>query len=85
MDRANPKTKFTKTDFCRLLNNSSERFPETVPMWEKYMEKCARARRIKVGQFGFWLRANHLKLFNKLFKQAEKMPHLLEEAYTDSI
>lgn len=81
MNRANPKLKFTKTDFCRLLNAGSERFPEVVPLWERYMEKCARARRAKIAQFGFWLRANESRMFNKLYKQACKMSGLMEEIY----
>lgn len=84
MDRANPKLKFTKTDFCRLLNASSERFPEAVSMRENYMQKCARARRIRIGQFGFWLQANHASLFNRLYKQASKMPDMIEAAYSDA-
>lgn len=83
MDRANPKLKFTKTDFCRLLNASSERFPEAIAMRQKYMEKCARARCIRIGQFGFWLQANHSTLFNRLYKQASKLPELIAEAYAD--
>lgn len=82
MDRGNVKIKFTKTDFARLLNASSERFPEAIPLWEKYMEKCARARRLKISQFGFWLRENESKLFNKLYKQACKMDGLMEEVYS---
>lgn len=81
MDRANPKIKFTKTDFCRLLNASSERFPVLVPMWDKYMEKCTRARQVRISQFGFWLRTNEPKLFNKLYRQACKMPGIIEETY----
>ena len=84
MDTANTKTQFTKTDFARLLNDSSDRFPEAIPLWDTYMAKCARARRAKIAQFGFWLRANKPKLFNKLFKQAEKMPGLIEEIYHES-
>ncbi len=87
MGHKHDKIDLTKTDFARLLDKSSERFPEVIPLWETYMEKCARARQMKVACFGHWLRANKPKIFNKLYRQALKMDGLLEEIYdgtTDS-
>lgn len=84
MDAANPKLKLSKTDLCRFLNENIEQWPELVSMRERYMEKCNRARRIKVGQFGFWLKDNHPVRFDKIYRQALKQPGLLEQIYTDS-
>jgi hypothetical protein len=80
----NPKTKITKTDVARWLNTESARFPELVPLWEKYMDKCSRARRDKVSQFGFWLRTNKPKEFERIFKWSQKHPEILDELYAES-
>lgn len=45
------------------------------------MDKCSRARRDKVSQFGFWLRTNKPKEFEKVCKWAQKHPELLDEIY----
>lgn len=82
VNTANPKLRLTKTDFARFLNVNSERFPDAVPYREVYMTSCSRARKNSIGQFGFWLRSNHSRLFNRLFKQASSRPdEILSGAY----
>lgn len=87
MITGNPKIRLSKTDFCRFLNDHSDRMPELVKYWESYAEKCARARKDKASQFGFWIRANKPVLFDRIFKKAQKHGlELLDEIYggTDS-
>lgn len=82
MITGNPKTRFSKTDFCRFLNEHSDRIPSLVKYWESYAEKCARARRDKASQFGFWIRANKPAIFERLYKKAAKNgAELLAETY----
>jgi len=69
----NPKIKVTKTDVCRLLNeHAADVFPELVPMLDKYMESCTRARRTAVSQFGFWLRQHKPVHFQRCYRWAQK-------------
>lgn len=82
MNRANPKLRLTKTDVCRFLNKHSDRFPAAVPLLERYMASCARARRDSVGQFGFWLRSHKPKIFERIYKQSAKhMDDILADTY----
>lgn len=87
MIEGNPKTKVTKTDVCRLLNeHAADKFPQLVPLLDKYVESCGRARRHKVGQFGFWLRQHKPVEFQRCYKWALKHPmEVLDTLYsTDS-
>lgn len=78
---ANPKIKVTRTDVSRYLNDHSDRFPELVVVRTQYMEKCNRARRLTISQFGFWLRDNRPSIFNRIFMKLKKNPAILDELY----
>ena len=77
----NPKLKVTRTDIARFLNSESERFPELVELREQYLDKCNRARRLKVSQFGFWVRANKPVVFQRIYRRVSKDMAILQEIY----
>ncbi len=81
MNVANPKINVTKTDLARYLNDHSEAVKELISIRNQYMDKCNRARRIKVSQFGFWLRANKPAIFERIYKRLSKNPAILDAVY----
>jgi hypothetical protein len=83
MNIANPKVKVTKTDVARYLCDHSELFPVLIPLRVHYIDKCSRARRIDVAQFGFWIRTNKPKLFERIYKKLLRDPDLLGKIYAE--
>lgn len=84
MNGGNPKIKVSKTDLARYLNDHGADFPELARYWEDYMQKCARARKDKASQFGFWVRTNKPKVFEKIWKWGKKHLEILDEVYKNN-
>jgi hypothetical protein len=84
MTDANPKTKVTRTDIARYINDHSDRFPELIRVRNDYLEKCNRARKLSVAQFGFWLRSNQPEMFDRIFKKCSKSMEILKDIYTQN-
>lgn len=71
-----------KTDFARWLDAHGSDLTELNSRWIVYSVRCDEGGRIDKTHFGFWLKENHPKDFNRLYTELFlKNPELMETVY----